>query len=56
MVFYIYNLVDTKRLGTVYAKNANEAKAMAIQKWGMLYDNVIACTVPLPEKGGLVIW
>lgn len=56
MVFYIYNLNNTARLGTVFAKSISEAKAMATHKWGLLYDHVIACTVPLPEKGGLVIW
>lgn len=56
MVFYIYNLTSTKRLGTVYAKSVSEARSQAAHKWGLLSHEVIACTVPLPEEGGLVIW
>lgn len=56
MVFYIYNLNTTKRLGTVYAKSVGEARSQAAHKWGLLSHEVIACTVPLAEKCGAVIW
>lgn len=56
MVFYMYRSTDSVRIGTVFAKDWVEARTLAAQKWGYEFGEVFACTVPLPEEGGLVIW
>jgi hypothetical protein len=55
MVFYIYTIAG-KRLGTVFAKDWVDARSEATKKFGYMFSEIFACTAPLPEEGGLVIW